>query len=114
MGDCDDSGYITSDNLRHFLDEKNYNDDEINIILNEADLNQDGKVSFEDFLEMFSSSKNNNNTENEARNEVRRKCNNSKSFNYFDYSNNNSTTISPTSNKSYNNQNVGYDFEGDL
>jgi len=63
--DCDDSGYISSENLRHFLDE-NYNDKEIDSILRDADLNQDGKVSFEDFLAMFDH-------EREAREEVRRK-----------------------------------------
>jgi len=63
--DCDDSGFISSENLRHFLDE-NYNDEEIDSILRDADLNQDGKVSFEDFLGMFDH-------EREAREEVRRK-----------------------------------------
>lgn len=84
--DCDDSGFISSENLRHFLDE-NYNDDEINNILHEADLNQDGQVSFEDFLAMFDH-------ERGARDEVRRKFNESRHSNNDNHSNDGDKTNS--------------------
>jgi len=50
--DYDDTGYITIKHLRHFLTE-HYNDTDIQRILDEADVNHDGQVTFEDFLELF-------------------------------------------------------------
>jgi len=59
--DYDDTGYITIKHLRHFLTE-HYNDTEIQRILDEADDNHDGQVTFEDFLALFK--------EKEAQNEM--------------------------------------------
>ena len=50
--DYDDTGYITVKHLRHFLNE-HYNETDIQRILDEADVNHDGLVTFEDFLELF-------------------------------------------------------------
>jgi len=51
--DCDDSGWISESNLQHFLDEKCF---KIKDILEEADFDGDGRVTFGDFLELFNDS----------------------------------------------------------
>mmetsp|Transcript_123 Transcript_123/g.140 ORF Transcript_123/g.140 Transcript_123/m.140 type:complete len:254 (-) Transcript_123:28-789(-) len=52
--DCDDSGFITTKNLRDFLGESmpaNYLDE----IIDEADLVEDHRISYDEFLQLWSS-----------------------------------------------------------
>lgn len=50
--DCDDSGYITSDNLMEILGQ-DVPRDEIDAIIEEADLAKDGRVSYFEFLALW-------------------------------------------------------------
>eukprot|EP00559_Dactyliosolen_fragilissimus_P001311 CAMPEP_0184866690 /NCGR_PEP_ID=MMETSP0580-20130426/23314_1 /TAXON_ID=1118495 /ORGANISM="Dactyliosolen fragilissimus" /LENGTH=497 /DNA_ID=CAMNT_0027366505 /DNA_START=167 /DNA_END=1660 /DNA_ORIENTATION=- len=50
--DSDDTGFISEKNLREFLG-KDYSDDKFKTFLKEADHDDDGKISFDDFLKAF-------------------------------------------------------------
>eukprot|EP00565_Helicotheca_tamesis_P003993 CAMPEP_0185729834 /NCGR_PEP_ID=MMETSP1171-20130828/7480_1 /TAXON_ID=374046 /ORGANISM="Helicotheca tamensis, Strain CCMP826" /LENGTH=520 /DNA_ID=CAMNT_0028398761 /DNA_START=128 /DNA_END=1690 /DNA_ORIENTATION=+ len=50
--DDDDTGYITGKNLKNLLG-KDYTLEKANKLLEEADLDKDGKISFDEFLRMF-------------------------------------------------------------
>ena len=50
--DCDDSGYITPENLMEILGE-NVPRDEIDAIIEEADLTNDSRVSYSDFMALW-------------------------------------------------------------
>lgn len=50
--DCDDSGYISAQNLAEMLG-KDFPADEINSIIQEADLTKDGLISYAEFLALW-------------------------------------------------------------
>lgn len=50
--DCDDSGFISADNLVELLG-KDFPRDEIDSIINEADLTKDNKISYSEFLTLW-------------------------------------------------------------
>eukprot|EP00339_Tiarina_fusa_P000908 CAMPEP_0116998546 /NCGR_PEP_ID=MMETSP0472-20121206/1577_1 /TAXON_ID=693140 ORGANISM="Tiarina fusus, Strain LIS" /NCGR_SAMPLE_ID=MMETSP0472 /ASSEMBLY_ACC=CAM_ASM_000603 /LENGTH=556 /DNA_ID=CAMNT_0004697725 /DNA_START=11 /DNA_END=1681 /DNA_ORIENTATION=+ len=52
--DSDDSGYISRENLKEFLGKESTWKD-VEAIMNEGDKDKDGKISWEDFLELFRS-----------------------------------------------------------
>ena len=49
--DCDDSGFISPQNLHEILG--NYSEQEIHALIAEADTDKDGQVSFEEFKKIF-------------------------------------------------------------
>lgn len=51
--DTDDSGYISRSNLREILGE-HADESYIDILLSEADFEKDGRISYEEFLRVFS------------------------------------------------------------
>lgn len=51
--DCDDSGYISRENLRSLLGKK-ADDRYIETLMAEADFKKDGRISYEEFLQVFS------------------------------------------------------------
>jgi len=53
--DCDDTGYITRENLSEFLG-KDFTDERVNELLKEGDITGDGRISFQEFLQVFKSS----------------------------------------------------------
>ena len=53
--DIDDTGYISRENLRHMLG-KNSSEELIDRLMEEADLKKDGRISYEEFLEVLNSS----------------------------------------------------------
>jgi len=50
--DCDDSGYISTDNLREMLG-ASYTEEQLDELMAEADLYMDNQVSYEEFLMLF-------------------------------------------------------------
>lgn len=52
--DCDDSGYITEENLKAILGEE-FPNEEIKAIINECDLTRDKRISYNEFLAMWDS-----------------------------------------------------------
>ena len=50
--DADDSGYITKQNLRGILGTE-YTKEKVETLLSEADIDQNGKISFEEFVALF-------------------------------------------------------------
>lgn len=57
--DSDDSGYISRENLRNILGERG-DDDLIDRLLAEVDTGRDGRISYEEFLQLFSQTKHDN------------------------------------------------------
>jgi Ca2+-binding EF-hand superfamily protein len=55
--DSDNNGYITVDELKTALSQNNdnhdYTNDEINSMIKSTDLNGDGKISIEEFIELM-------------------------------------------------------------
>mmetsp|Transcript_12390 Transcript_12390/g.27305 ORF Transcript_12390/g.27305 Transcript_12390/m.27305 type:complete len:820 (-) Transcript_12390:147-2606(-) len=56
MLDSDDSGYISRENLRQLLG-KNADERYIDALIAEADFKKDGRISYQEFLQLFSQSK---------------------------------------------------------
>jgi hypothetical protein len=57
--DVDDSGYISRDNLKHILGD--HTDERyIDNLIAEADFKRDGRISYEEFLQVFSQHKHDN------------------------------------------------------
>lgn len=52
--DCDDTGYISKENLRQILG-KECCKEHIDEILASGDVNKDGKISYQEFLQVFRS-----------------------------------------------------------
>jgi Ca2+-binding EF-hand superfamily protein len=53
--DVDNSGYITSSNLKQALDQmgKHYDQETIQAMIREADVTRDNQISFDEFKELF-------------------------------------------------------------